>query len=160
MGTGTFQNAGVTYTVLLGPAGRYLPSGPAAYLFDDKARFVDWTSDMGDFYTVKYRFDLTSGRVKGLRRELTSARSVSQTTTNRISTEADAIAVVLADVQRQGGDRERKECSAKHIDGNWWVTAWHISYPNNVGSSRFVPGGFTTYVVSTNGTILRTVPGK
>ena len=76
-----------------------------------------------------------------------------------VSTEADAIAVVLADIQRRGGDPKRDECSAKKMDADWWVTAWHIWYPNNVGSSRFVPGGFTTYVVSTNGSILRTLPG-
>jgi hypothetical protein len=63
-GKGTFQNSGVTYTVMLAPAGRYLASGPSAYLFDDQGRFVDWTADMGDFYTVTNRFDLTSGNVK------------------------------------------------------------------------------------------------
>jgi len=77
----------------------------------------------------------------------------------QITTEADAIAVVLADIQRRGGDSRREECSAKKMDGDWWVTAWHIWYPNNVGSSRFVPGGFTDYVVSTNGKIVRTLPG-
>ena len=68
-GTGTFESAGVTYTVMLAPAGRHLASGPSAYLFDPQGRFVDWTSDMGDFETVKYRFDLTSGRVKNIQRE-------------------------------------------------------------------------------------------
>jgi hypothetical protein len=77
----------------------------------------------------------------------------------QVTTEADAIAVVLADIQRRGSDPRREECSAKRMDGDWWVTAWHILYTNNVGSSRFVPGGFTTFVVSTNGTILRTLPG-
>jgi len=76
------------------------------------------------------------------------------------TTQADAIAVVLADIQRRGGDPRREECSAKKMDGDWWVTAWHIWYPNNVGSSRFVPGGFTTYVVSTDGRIVRTLPGR
>lgn len=75
------------------------------------------------------------------------------------STEADAIAVVLADIQRRGGDPKRVECSAKKMDGEWWVTAWRIMYPNNKGDSRFVPGGYTTYVVSTNGSVLRTLPG-
>jgi len=81
------------------------------------------------------------------------------TASKQVSTEADAIAVVLADIQRRGGDPKREECSAKKMDGDWWVTAWRILYPNNVGSSRFVPGGFTTYVVSTNGSVLRTLPG-
>lgn len=68
-GKGTFVNKGVTYTVMLAPAGRYLASGPAAYLFDGEGQFVDWTKDMGDFYTVSNRFDLTSGDVKDITRE-------------------------------------------------------------------------------------------
>ena len=78
----------------------------------------------------------------------------------QVSTEADAIAVVLADIQRRGGDPKREECSAKKMDGDWWVTAWHIWYPSNKGDSRFVPGGFSTYVVSIDGKILRTLPGR
>jgi hypothetical protein len=69
MGKGTFESAGVTYTVMLAPAGRYLASGPSAYLFDQQGQFVDWTADMGDFYTVKNNFDLTSGHVKDIMRE-------------------------------------------------------------------------------------------
>lgn len=69
MGTGTYENSGVTYTVVLAPAGRWLASGPSAYLFNEQGQFVDWTADMGDFYTVKNRFDLTSGHVKNIRRE-------------------------------------------------------------------------------------------
>jgi hypothetical protein len=69
MGKGTFETTGVTYTVMLAPAGRFLASGPSAYLFDDNGQFVDWTADMGDFYTVKNRFDLTSGHVKHIKRE-------------------------------------------------------------------------------------------
>ena len=69
MGKGTYENSGVTYTVMLAPAGRYLASGPSAYLFDAKGRFVDWTSDMGDFYTVKHQFNLTSGHVKNITHE-------------------------------------------------------------------------------------------
>lgn len=67
-GQGTFENAGVTYTVLLAPAGRYLASGPSAYLFDEHGQFVDWTADMGDLFTAKNRFDLTSGHVKDIAR--------------------------------------------------------------------------------------------
>jgi hypothetical protein len=66
MGRGTFQNSGVTYTVMLAPAGRYLASGPSAYLFDTNGRFVDWTADMGDFYTVTNRFNLTGGAFKNI----------------------------------------------------------------------------------------------
>ena len=77
----------------------------------------------------------------------------------RISTEADAIAVVLADIQSRGGDPMREECSAKNVDGEWWVTAWHIWYPDNVGWSRFTPGGSKDYIVSTDGKIVSRVPG-
>lgn len=69
IGTGIYENSGVTYTVMLAPAGRYLASGCSAYLFNEQGQFVDWTADMGDFFTVKNRFDLTSGNVKNIRRE-------------------------------------------------------------------------------------------
>src|SRR4051812_24869617 len=77
----------------------------------------------------------------------------------QVTTEADAIAIVLADIQRHGGDPRREECSARKMDGDWSVTAWHIWYPHSVGSSRFVPGGFTIYVVDTDGKILKKLPG-
>ena len=77
-----------------------------------------------------------------------------------VTTETDAIAVVLADIQRRGGDPRREECSAKKMDEDWWVMAWHIWYPHNTGSRRFVPGGYTIYVVSTEGMIVRTLPGR
>lgn len=73
--------------------------------------------------------------------------------------QADAIAVVLADIQRRGGDPKREECSAVKDKRGWSVTAWHIWYPQNTGSSRFVPGGFTTYVVSDDGKIVEVQPG-
>ena len=69
MGRGIYENSGTTCTVMLAPAGRTLASGPSAYLFDQNGQFVDWTSDMGDFYTVKNRFDLTSGHVKNIERK-------------------------------------------------------------------------------------------
>jgi len=65
---------------------------------------------------------------------------------------------VLADIQKHGGNPHDEECSARLTDEGWYVTAWHIMYPNNVGSSRFVPGGFTDYVVSRDGRILKTCP--
>ena len=43
----------------LSPAGRFGASGPSAYLFNGKGDFVDWTADMGDFYTVHSNFNLT-----------------------------------------------------------------------------------------------------
>ena len=60
-GTGTFHTASAAYTVILAPAGRYVPSGPSAYLFDDRGQFVDWTADMGDISTVKNGFNLSGG---------------------------------------------------------------------------------------------------
>lgn len=87
-------------------------------------------------------------------------KSLAPAVGEKVSTGADAIAVVLADIQRRGGDPKRVECSAKKVDGAWWVMAWHIWFPNNVGSSRFAPGGFTEYVVSTKGKILETLPGR
>ena len=45
------------------------------------------------------------------------------------------------------------------INGEWHVTSWHIFYPNNTGSSRFVPGGHTTYIVTPDGHITNTIPG-
>lgn len=69
MGKGVYEHSGVTYIVMLGPAGRYWASGPSAYVFDGQGRFVDWTSDMGDFYTVRHHFDLTSGHVRNIKHE-------------------------------------------------------------------------------------------
>jgi hypothetical protein len=65
-GRGTFETGGAAYTVMLGRPARSLASGPSAYLFDTNGQFVDWTADMGDSYTVKRGFDLTSGRVKNI----------------------------------------------------------------------------------------------
>lgn len=63
-GQGTFtDNNGITYTVLLGQDARLLASGPSAYVFDGTGQLVDWTADMGDYYTIKHGFDLTSGHV-------------------------------------------------------------------------------------------------
>ncbi|HEX5219045.1 MAG TPA: hypothetical protein VFZ59_05710 [Verrucomicrobiae bacterium] len=67
-GQGTFETGGVTYTVVLGRPARSLASGPSAYLFDTNGQFVDWTADMGDFYTVVHRFNLTGGHVKNIKR--------------------------------------------------------------------------------------------
>jgi hypothetical protein len=61
---GTFEHSGVTYTVMYGPAGTSLPSGPAAYLFDENGAFIDWTPDVGDIRTKKHNFDLTGDNVK------------------------------------------------------------------------------------------------
>jgi hypothetical protein len=41
------------YYQLLGPAGRSLASGRAAYAFDANGKFIGWTKDAGDFYEPK-----------------------------------------------------------------------------------------------------------
>jgi hypothetical protein len=64
MAEGVYETGGETYQVILGEYGAFLASGPAAYVFDSKGTFVDWTRDMGDLYTAKHRFDLTSGHVR------------------------------------------------------------------------------------------------
>jgi len=61
---GIYENGGKTYTVILGESGAFLSSGPAAYVFDSDGTFVDWTRDMGDVYTEKHGFNLTSGNVR------------------------------------------------------------------------------------------------
>ena len=38
------------YYQMLGPAGRTLASGRAAYAFDANGKFIGWTKDAGDFY--------------------------------------------------------------------------------------------------------------
>jgi hypothetical protein len=68
-GRGTFEANGRNYTVMLGRNARHLASGPSAYLFDSNDQFIDWTADMGDFYTAKRGFDLTSGHVKNIKLE-------------------------------------------------------------------------------------------
>ena len=38
------------YYQLLGPAGRWLSSGPSAYAFDERENFVGWSVDSGDVH--------------------------------------------------------------------------------------------------------------
>lgn len=94
-----------------------------------------------------------------IERPATNATSVAPIIGKQITTKADAIAVVTAEIQRQGGDPKMVECSASKSEDGWRVTAWRICYPNNVGSSRFVPGGYTIYVVNIDGKIMDTRPG-
>ncbi len=61
---GTYENGGKIYTVMLGYSSAFLASGPAAYVFDADGSFIDWTRDMGDIYTYKHGFNLTSGNVR------------------------------------------------------------------------------------------------
>ena len=89
-----------------------------------------------------------------------NAQSPPPAVAKRVLTEGDAIAVVLADITRRGGDPKVEECTAAKTKDGWMVTAWHIMYPKNFGASRFVPGGFTTYIVSADGRIIQAVPGE
>jgi hypothetical protein len=77
----------------------------------------------------------------------------------RIQSADDAIAVIRRATKRRGGDPNASEYHAKRTGRQWHVTAWHIWYPENTGSSRFVPGGFTSYTVSSDGRIVDTMPG-
>ena len=52
-----------TYFQLLGPAGRWLPSGPVAYTFDSQGRFVGWTADDGDYFTPRVVY--APGAIRG-----------------------------------------------------------------------------------------------
>jgi hypothetical protein len=71
-----------------------------------------------------------------------------------------AIAAAQTYMRERGGDPLREEWSAKYMsDGTWSVMAWHIMYPNNSGSSRFVPGGHTFYTVSGDGQVLEARAG-
>ena len=77
----------------------------------------------------------------------------------RIQTADDAIAVIRRATKSRGCDPNASEYHANRSGKDWFVTAWHIWYPNNTGSSRFVPGGYTAYTVSHDGKILATMPG-
>lgn len=68
-GWGTYETSSQKLTVMCGPYWSLLPSGPAAYLFDETGHFVDWTPDMGDALTEKYRYDLSSGNFKNYKPE-------------------------------------------------------------------------------------------
>lgn len=102
--------------------------------------------------------------IEGKESPINSADATARTITppapgEPIDSEAEAIAVVLAEIQRSGDDSERVECSASLIENRWLVNALFIYYPENKGDQRFVPGGFTTYIVSKDGVILETLPG-
>ena len=66
LGNGLFVDpaSGDSYQVLLAPAGRVFASGPSAYLFDSDGNFQEWTPDMGDVFTNRNDFDLSSGNLK------------------------------------------------------------------------------------------------
>ena len=49
MGAFKYSSGTKVYCVITGPAGRYLPSGPAGYAFDEGGKFLTWSADIGDF---------------------------------------------------------------------------------------------------------------
>lgn len=51
MGVYRITADGAVYYQITGPAGRYLPSGPAGYTFDSRGQFIGWSADIGDFKT-------------------------------------------------------------------------------------------------------------
>jgi hypothetical protein len=110
------------------------------------------------WFQFRLRTLLTAVTVVALASAIVS-RLLNELALKQHQAEEAAIAVVLADVKRKGGDPHREECSATRIDGRWYVTAWHIWYPDDTGSSRFVPGGFKTYILSNDGKILEVLPG-
>jgi hypothetical protein len=51
MGAYKITDGDRVYYRITGPAGRYLASGPSAYTFDSRGKFIGWTADIGDFPT-------------------------------------------------------------------------------------------------------------
>jgi hypothetical protein len=48
-----------------GPGGGLMPSGPAAYVFDDHGRLVDWSPDIGDDDAFDQRWNAQRARSSG-----------------------------------------------------------------------------------------------
>jgi hypothetical protein len=76
-----------------------------------------------------------------------------------VRTPQQAVALVKRHIRAHGGDPSREEISAQWNGTQWRVWSWRIVYPNNPGSSRFVPGGYTIYMVDTSGLIAAILPG-
>ena len=87
------------------------------------------------------------------------SRTASIPQSGRIQSADDAIAVVRRATKRRGGDPNASEYHVSHRGDQWVVMSWHIHYPENTGPSRFVPGGYTSYTISSDGKILETMPG-
>src|SRR5689334_3701687 len=73
--------------------------------------------------------------------------------------EAEAVAVVLKDIELRGGDPRGEVCSAMASDDGWRVLVQHIYYPEKKGNARFVFGGHSFYDVSSDGRILKSSGG-
>ena len=77
-----------------------------------------------------------------------------------INSESDAIYSLKNYLISQGENIDHDNITAKYIHGEWNLQRWIAMYPENEGSSKFVPGGHTMYLVSTNGLLTRIVHGK
>ena len=72
-------------------------------------------------------------------------------------------AAAISTARRAIAEREMwphgAEFSAKPFKDGWAVTAWRIEYPNNKGSSRFVPGGFRSIIIDRTGNVTQYLHG-
>jgi len=67
------------YYQLFGPSGSDLPSGPAAYTFDAKGKFIGWTKDSGDIFEPSVVYSPTA---KSEDLSVEEVRAVMQTPAN------------------------------------------------------------------------------
>ncbi len=91
---------------------------------------------------------------------ITDIKYYDQAPRQPVQTEDYAISLARNAVQESGDDQTLYEYTAKYIDNHWNVTANRIFYPHNTGSAKFVPGGFTIFVITTNGVITNKIHGK
>lgn len=71
-----------------------------------------------------------------------------------------AIDAVRSHQRQHGGDPAREEITATWDGCQWQVISWHIIHPGNRSGSRFVPGGFTSYTVSSGNEVVDVRPGR
>ena len=64
MGAYRITDGDVMYYRITGPAGRFLASGPSAYTFDSRGKFIGWTADVGDFPTPGLHLSESAKREK------------------------------------------------------------------------------------------------
>jgi hypothetical protein len=64
MGAYRITDGDLVYYRVTGPAGRFLASGPSAYTFDSRGKFIGWTADVGDFPTPGLRLSPDAKREK------------------------------------------------------------------------------------------------
>jgi hypothetical protein len=64
MGAYKITDGDAVYYRITGPAGRFLASGPSAYTFDSRGKFIGWTADLGEFPTPGLRLSESAKREK------------------------------------------------------------------------------------------------